>query len=159
VLYPNISSADIRGTTNRVHAYYRHTGFEEVEVPIFLDDRHMKVVRLLVLRTDRLYPTEKIPGTHFYYRLSRPEGHSAGGNFMSKKNSNDTIGSGDIIFDLIWIQRSVNIYVKLKLEYQHEVIRTIYQRITRTIYTSLYSTIFVVFITTSSCQQAYRYLQ
>ena len=78
---------------------------------------------------------------------------------MSKKDTNDTIGSGDTIFDLIWIEKSVNIYVKLKLEYQQEVIRTIYQRITRTIYTSLCSVIFVVFIAVSSCQQAYRYLQ
>jgi hypothetical protein len=31
------------------------------------------------------------PGTHFCYRLSRPQGHSAIGRIMSKKNSNDTI--------------------------------------------------------------------
>jgi hypothetical protein len=79
-------------------------------------------------------PPENILGAHFYYRLRGPHGHSAGGRFMSKKNSTDTIGSGDIIFDLIWIERSVHIYVKLKLEYQQEVIRTTYQRITRTIY-------------------------
>ena len=82
VLYPNISSADKRGTAIPVHAYYRHTGFQEVEAPIFLDDRHMKVVRLLALRTGRLYPPENILVTHFYYRLSRPHGHSAGGRFM-----------------------------------------------------------------------------
>ena len=69
------------------------------------------------------------------------------------KNSSDTIGRGDIIFDLIWIKRSVNIYIKLKLEYQHEFIRTIHQRITRKIFTSPYGVIFVAFITTSSYQQ------
>ena len=31
------------------------------------------------------------PCTHFCYRLSRPQGHSAIGRIMSMKNSNDTI--------------------------------------------------------------------
>ena len=31
------------------------------------------------------------PGTHFYKRLSRPQGHSAFGRFVPMKNSNDTI--------------------------------------------------------------------
>ena len=31
-------------------------GFQEVEAPEFLDNRHMKVVRLSALRTGRLYP-------------------------------------------------------------------------------------------------------
>jgi len=51
VLYPNTSCADINGTAIPVHAYYSPTGFQKVEAPIFLDDRHMKVVRLF-----RLYP-------------------------------------------------------------------------------------------------------
>jgi hypothetical protein len=33
-------------------------GFQEVEAPEFLDNRHMKVVRLSALRTGRLYPQE-----------------------------------------------------------------------------------------------------
>ena len=37
----------------------------------------MKMVRLLALGTDRLYPSENIPCTHFFYRLSRPVAHSA----------------------------------------------------------------------------------
>ena len=37
-----------------------------VEAPRFHDNQHMKVVRLSALRTGRLYPTENIPGTHFY---------------------------------------------------------------------------------------------
>ena len=59
VLNPNISSADTKGTASPVHAYYRHTEFQEVEASIFLDDRHMKVVRLLALRSVRLYPPRK----------------------------------------------------------------------------------------------------
>ena len=34
-----------------------------------------------------------IPGTYFGYSLSRPQGHSAAGRIMSKKNSDDTIGN------------------------------------------------------------------
>ena len=34
----------------------RPWGFQEFEVPRFQDNRHMKVVRLSALRTDRLYP-------------------------------------------------------------------------------------------------------
>jgi hypothetical protein len=33
-------------------------GFQEVEAPEFLDNRHMKVVRLSALRTGRLYLQE-----------------------------------------------------------------------------------------------------
>ena len=45
------------------------------------------------LRTGRLYPTGNIPGTHFCWRLSRPQGHSAARRIMSMKNFNDTIGN------------------------------------------------------------------
>ena len=31
-------------------------------------------------------PAGNAPGTHFYYRLSRPQGHSAIGRIMSMKN-------------------------------------------------------------------------
>ena len=34
-----------------------------------------------------------IPGTHFCYRLSQPQGHSAVGRTMSMKNFNNTIGN------------------------------------------------------------------
>ena len=38
-------------------------------------------------------PPGSIPGTHFCYRLSRPQGHSAAGRIMSIKNSSETIGN------------------------------------------------------------------
>jgi len=38
-----------------------------------------------------LLPPGNAPGTHFSWRLSRPQGHSAIGRIMSMKNSNDTI--------------------------------------------------------------------
>ena len=40
-------------------------GFQEVEAPRFQDNRHMKVVRLSALRTDRLYHPGNVHGTHF----------------------------------------------------------------------------------------------
>jgi len=49
----------------------------------------MKVVRLSALRTGHLYPL----GTHFSYRLSRPQGHSAAGRIILMKHSNDMIGN------------------------------------------------------------------
>ena len=41
-------------------------GFYQVEVPRFLDNRHMKVVRLSALGTGRFYPPPpgNIPGAH-----------------------------------------------------------------------------------------------
>jgi hypothetical protein len=56
--------------------------------PGFLDNRHIKVVRLSALRTGRLYPLE-CPGTHFE-RLSRPQ--------ASEKIPSDMTGdrSGDL---------------------------------------------------------------
>ena len=53
----------------------------------------MKVVGLSDVRTGRLYSPGNIPGTHFCWSLSQPQGHSAAGRIMSMKNSNDTIGN------------------------------------------------------------------
>jgi hypothetical protein len=50
-------------------------------------------VRLSVLSACRSSPRRKIPGTLCYYRLSRPQGHSAAGEFRSTENSNDLIGN------------------------------------------------------------------
>jgi len=49
------------------------------------------VVRLSALRTSRFLTPGNTPGTHFCYKLSRPQGHSAIGTIMSMKNTNDTI--------------------------------------------------------------------
>jgi len=38
-------------------------------------------------------PPGNIPGTHFCWRLSQLQGHSAAGRIMSMKNFNDTIGN------------------------------------------------------------------
>ena len=54
----------------------RPLGLQGVD-PEFLDNRHMKVTRIAALRTGCLYPPEDNPGTNFFQRLSRPQGHSA----------------------------------------------------------------------------------
>jgi len=59
-------------------------GVQEVKIPLFQENRHMKVVRLSALLTGgRLYSPGNIPGTYFCWKLSRPEGHSADGRIMS----------------------------------------------------------------------------
>jgi hypothetical protein len=65
----------------------------EVEAQRFQDNWHMKVVRLSTVRTGRLYTPGNIRRTHFFCRLSRPQGHSAAGRSISMKNSSDTLGN------------------------------------------------------------------
>jgi len=43
----------------------RTRGYQEAEATRFQDNRYMKVVRLSTLCFVRLYPSGKIPGTHF----------------------------------------------------------------------------------------------
>jgi len=58
--------ADIKveGEAVPAEVSHRSTGFQEVKAPRFRNSRHMKMVRLSDLRTGRLYPPRKIPGTH-----------------------------------------------------------------------------------------------
>jgi hypothetical protein len=51
--------------SNPITVLDRPLGFQKVEAHRFLDNRHMKVVRLSALRNSRLYPPGNIPGTHF----------------------------------------------------------------------------------------------
>ena len=75
--------------SNPITSLNRPWGFQKVEAPRFQDNRHMKVLRLSALRTGSLYPAGNIPGTHFCYRMSRPQGRCAAGRIMSVGNSND----------------------------------------------------------------------
>jgi len=49
-------------------------------LPEFLENRHIEVAKLSDLGTNRLYTLADITGTHFCYRLSRPEGHTGSKN-------------------------------------------------------------------------------
>jgi len=48
----------VLGKGNPITGLGRPWGFQEVEVPRFQDNRHMKVARLSALRASRLYPQE-----------------------------------------------------------------------------------------------------
>jgi hypothetical protein len=50
-------------------------------------------VRLTALRAGRPLPPRKFPGTHFCWKLIRPQGHSATGKIGSIKESIDFIGN------------------------------------------------------------------
>jgi hypothetical protein len=61
------TSISIRYSNHCIQKYFmlsrsgldRLLGFQEIETHRFLDNRHMKVVRLSTLRTGRLYPQER----------------------------------------------------------------------------------------------------
>jgi hypothetical protein len=50
-------------------------------------------VRLLALRSVHPLTPRKIPGTHFYQGLSRPQDHSEAGRISSIEKPNDLIGN------------------------------------------------------------------
>ena len=52
-------------TATPIEAYCRPISFQEFEAPRFLDNGHMKVLRLSALRIGRLYPPGNILGTQF----------------------------------------------------------------------------------------------
>jgi hypothetical protein len=67
--------------------------FQEFEAPRFQDRQRINVVRLLAVRIGHLYQPGYIPGTRFFWGLSRPQGHSAAGSILWMKSFNDTIGN------------------------------------------------------------------
>jgi hypothetical protein len=71
----------------------RPLGFQEVEAPkISRQSAHERGKVVSPTHRPPLTP-RNIPGTHFCYRLSRLQGHSAAGRIKSMKNSNYTIGN------------------------------------------------------------------
>jgi len=52
-------------------------GLQEFEAPGISKQLTHEGGNVVTLRTDSLYPSEDIPGTHLCYRLSRLHGHSA----------------------------------------------------------------------------------
>jgi hypothetical protein len=65
-------------------------GCETLRLPHSLDNRLTDGGKLSALRADRPLPPMKIPGTHFYQRLSRPQAHNAAGRI---RKYSDVIGN------------------------------------------------------------------
>jgi hypothetical protein len=73
--------------SNPITGLDRPLGLHEVEAPRFLDNQHMKMVRLSALLTGRLYPPKKDCWYSFLLEADSTE------TIMSMKNSSDTIGN------------------------------------------------------------------
>jgi hypothetical protein len=71
----------------------RSWDFRELEAARFQDSLHKKMVRLLAISSGRLYLPADIAGTHFCYRLNRPQGHIAPRMVISLKNPAENIGN------------------------------------------------------------------
>jgi hypothetical protein len=59
--------------------------------PHFLDDQFTDGSERVSLMQPPPFTPRKIPGTHFCYSLSQPQGHSAAGRIKSIEESNDLI--------------------------------------------------------------------
>jgi hypothetical protein len=68
-------------------------GCEKSRLPHILDNRLTDGGKVVTLTSRPLFTPKKIPGTHFCYRLSRPQDHGAAGRIRSIKKSNNLIGN------------------------------------------------------------------
>jgi len=77
-LYPRYETP-IKGTANPITSLDRPWGFKEVDAPRFQDNRHVKVVMLSALRTDRLYsPSRKYSWYSFLLKTESTSGPQSG---------------------------------------------------------------------------------
>jgi hypothetical protein len=68
-------------------------GCETSRLPHFLDNRLTGGGKVISLKRQQPFTPNKIPGTHFCWRLCRPQGYSAAGRIRSIQTSNDQIGN------------------------------------------------------------------
>ena len=73
-----------------LQAWSSPEGSRKLRFPYFMTTAQ-EVGKVVSLTHRPHLPPGNIPGTHFCWRLSRPQGHSAIGRIMSMKNSNDTV--------------------------------------------------------------------
>ena len=93
-----------KGKTSPVQAWTGPQVSSRLQFPEFLDNRHIKMVRLPAQCTGSLYTPGNISGAHFCWSLSRPQGHIAAGKFLwHHRESNPrkmTRWIGNIIMEL-----------------------------------------------------------
>jgi hypothetical protein len=71
----------------------RPSGLQEVEAPR-ISKQSAREPGKVVSRTHwPPLPPGDIPGTHFCWRLRRPQGHSAAGRIKAMKNPNNPVGN------------------------------------------------------------------
>jgi hypothetical protein len=68
-------------------------GCEPSRIPRFLDNRLTDGGKVVNLKRRPPFTPWKVPGTHFCWRLSRPQVHSAAGRIRSIGETNDLIGN------------------------------------------------------------------
>jgi hypothetical protein len=72
--YPPVSKIKLS-----LYRLRRPLGLREVEAPTFSDIRLLDGGKVVSPTRRPLFTPRKIPGTHFCWRLSRPQGHNATG--------------------------------------------------------------------------------
>ena len=88
------SASYSRGKAIPVQPWTSSLGSRKLRLPGYLDNWHMNVARLSALCTGHLlFPPQHIPGIHFCWRISQPQGHSVARRLKSMKNPNDIIGN------------------------------------------------------------------
>ena len=65
----------------------------------------MKVARLSAINIGRLYPAGVTSGTHFCWRMGRPQGHSAAGKVMVMNISMTPSGVEPVTLQLQYIKQ------------------------------------------------------
>ena len=83
-----------------LYRLYKPLWYQQVQAPRFHDSRHMKIVRLLALRTGHFHPTQDTTDINFCWRLSRPLGYIAAGRTKWKKHINTPFQSPNLTHHL-----------------------------------------------------------
>ena len=92
----------------------------------FHDIRHMKVVRSSAPTHRPPLPPGNVPGTHFHYGLSRPQGHVTIGRNMSLKNPVTPAGIDPGTVRLV-AQRLKNILISINIVNHNQ--HTLYEQL------------------------------
>jgi hypothetical protein len=74
-----VTLAKVKVKKFSVYRPWRPLGLRQVEAPTFSDIRLIDGGKVVRPTRRPLFTPRKIPGTHFCWRLSRPQGHGAAG--------------------------------------------------------------------------------